>query len=74
LEAGGIFGTGFKRSSVVNSSASLSIFPHNDVGKTKGGHAELSTAANKRKRSKKKRTTITAFLASRTHAQDHIRS
>jgi hypothetical protein len=43
LEAGGIFGTGFTRPSVVNDSASLSIIPHNDVGKTKGGHAELST-------------------------------
>ncbi len=42
-EAGGIFGTGFNMPSVANSSASLSIIPHNDKGKTKGSPAELST-------------------------------
>jgi hypothetical protein len=43
LEAGGILGTSFTRPSVANDPASLSIIPHNDVEKSNGGRAELST-------------------------------
>lgn len=76
-EAGDIFGTVFATPLVASGSASLSYHPTVRHGKNAGRSGEvihISTAIHKRKRSKKKTTTMTAILASRTHVQNHIRS
>jgi len=63
-KAGGIFGTGSARPTVADISASLSIIPQGDVEKANTDKAELSTYSQpeKRRSSKKIRTTTTALL------------